>query len=86
MVPKFEVICLNKKYEDDWLINKFTNAIMLFHRYRHMHPDDLKAIWICHECRTIFVFHSDIDDHKNLTRHEKIEKVMMTISPTETSA
>jgi hypothetical protein len=30
MVPKFEVICLNKKYEDDWLMNKFTNAIMLF--------------------------------------------------------
>jgi hypothetical protein len=51
-----------------------------------MHPDDLKAIWICHECKTVFVFHSDIDDHKNLTGHKIIEKVMMTISPAETSA
>jgi hypothetical protein len=50
-----------------------------------MHPDDLKAIWICHECRTVFVFHSDIDDHKDLTGHKMIEKLMM-ISPTETLA
>jgi hypothetical protein len=53
-----------------------------------MHPDDLKAIWICHECRTVFVFHSDIDDHTDLTGHKMIEKVMMMmmISPAETLA
>ena len=44
-----------------------------------MHPDDLKAIWICHECRMKFVFR-DVDDHKDFSGHELIEKVMMTIS------
>jgi hypothetical protein len=51
----------------------------------YMHPDDLKAIWICHECRTVFIFHSDVDDHKQLSSHKMIEKVMM-ISPAETLA
>jgi hypothetical protein len=50
-----------------------------------MHPDDLKAIWICHECRMVFVFHSDIDDHKDSSGHKMIEKVMM-ISAAETLA
>jgi hypothetical protein len=45
-----------------------------------MHPDDLKAVWICHECHKIFVFHSDIDDHKSLSGHAMIEKVTL-ISP-----
>jgi hypothetical protein len=48
-----------------------------------MHPDDLKAIWICHECRTVFIFHSDVEDHTDLTGHKTIEKAMM-ISPAET--
>jgi hypothetical protein len=42
-----------------------------------MHPDDLKAIWICHECKMVFAFHSDIEDHERLTAHKMIEKVMM---------
>jgi hypothetical protein len=42
-----------------------------------MHEDDLKAIWICHECKIVFIFHSDVDDHKDLTGHDLIEKVMM---------
>ena len=50
-----------------------------------MHPDDLKAIWICRECRRVFVFHSDVDDHKDLTSHKMIGKVMM-ISLAETLA
>jgi hypothetical protein len=50
-----------------------------------MHPDDLKAVWICHECHKVFVFHSDVDDHKGLSGHKMIEKVM-TISPAETMA
>jgi hypothetical protein len=49
-----------------------------------MHPDDLKAIWICHECRTVFVFHTDIEDHKDLRGHKLIEKMM--ILPAETLA
>jgi hypothetical protein len=48
-----------------------------------MHPDDLKVIWICYECKKVFVFHSDVDDHKDLSGHKMVEKVMM-ISPTET--
>jgi hypothetical protein len=51
-----------------------------------MHPDDLKAIWICHECRTVFIFHSDVEDHKDLSGHKTIEKVMMMISPAESLA
>jgi hypothetical protein len=50
-----------------------------------MHPDDLKAIWICQECHEVFVFHSDVDDHEGLSLHNMIEKVM-TISPAETLA
>jgi len=50
-----------------------------------MHPDDLKAIWICHECRMVFIFHSDINDHEDLTGHTMIEKVT-TISLPETLA
>ena len=45
-----------------------------------MHPDDLKVIWICHECGMKFLFPSDVEDHKNLTGHKLIEKVMMMIS------
>ncbi len=50
-----------------------------------MHPDDLKSMWICHVCKMKFVFHSDVDDHKGLTGHDVIEKVMM-ISATDTLA
>jgi hypothetical protein len=34
-----------------------------------MHPDDLKAISICHECEMKYIFHSDIEDHKSSTDH-----------------
>jgi hypothetical protein len=50
-----------------------------------MHQDDLKAIWICHECKTLFIFHSDAEDHKYLSGHKMIEKMMM-ISSAETLA
>ncbi len=50
-----------------------------------MHSDDLKAIWICREGRMVFVFHSDVDDHKGLSGHKIVEKVMM-ISSAETLA
>jgi hypothetical protein len=39
-----------------------------------MHPDDLKAIWICDECKMKFVFHSDIEDHNDSTGHKLTEK------------
>jgi hypothetical protein len=51
----------------------------------YMHPDDLKAVWICHECHKAYVFHSDVDDHKASTGHKLIEQVMM-ISPGESLA
>ena len=51
---------------------------------RKMHPDDLKVIWMCYECKKVFVFHSDVWDHEDLTSHKSIGKAMMMISPTET--
>jgi hypothetical protein len=33
-----------------------------------------------------YLFFSDVDDHKDLTGHKMVEKVMMMISPTETLA
>ena len=69
------------------MINSYNNIIASSEaergRYTHMHPDDLKTIWMCRECKTVFVFHSDVDDHKGLSGHKMIEKVLM-ISPTET--
>jgi hypothetical protein len=45
-----------------------------------MHPDDLKAIWTCHECNNVFVFHSDVDDHKDSTGHKMIIKMALILS------
>lgn len=42
-------------------------------------------MWIYHICKMKFVFHSNADDHKDLTEHDVIEKVMM-ISATDTLA
>ena len=39
-----------------------------------MHPEDLDFIWTCHECNATFVFHSDIDEHKEKTGHLAISK------------
>ena len=50
----------------------------------HMHPDDLKVIWICHECKMKFLFHSDVEDHTGLSGHKLIAKMIMNISPAET--
>jgi hypothetical protein len=66
------------------LINSYNNAIASSAQREKerdtqtMHPDDLKAIWICHECRMVFVFHSDVEDHKDLSGHKTIEKVMIS--------
>ena len=40
----------------------------------NMHPDDLDFMWTCHECNSSFVFHSDVDDHKEKTGHSMISK------------
>jgi hypothetical protein len=66
------------------LINSYNNAIASSAQREKerdtqtMHPDDLKAIWICHECRMVFVFHSDVEDHKDLSGHKTIEKLMIS--------
>jgi hypothetical protein len=49
-----------------------------------MHPDDLKAIWICQECKMKYIFHSDIEDHKSSTYHKLIEKRAMISLAAET--
>jgi hypothetical protein len=48
-----------------------------------MHQDDLKAVWICHECKMKFVFYSDTADHKSSMGHKVFEKRAM-ISLAET--
>jgi hypothetical protein len=37
-----------------------------------MHPDDLKTMWLCCECRRNFLFHSDVEDHKKEFHHSKV--------------
>ncbi len=40
----------------------------------NMHHDDLKMMWVCNKCRSRFVFHSDVDEHRKKTEHLTIEK------------
>ena len=37
-----------------------------------MHPEDLKTVWLCSECRRNFLFHSDVEDHKSQFNHSKV--------------
>lgn len=37
-----------------------------------MHPDDLKTMWRCCECRRNFLFHSDVEDHKKEFNHSQV--------------
>ena len=39
-----------------------------------MHPEDLKILRICVECRQRFIFHSDWEDHQVETEHYSIKK------------
>jgi hypothetical protein len=39
-----------------------------------MHPDDLNVIWICHECKSKFVFNSDVEQHRARSAHLLIQK------------
>ena len=37
-----------------------------------MHPEDLKTVWLCCECRRNFLFHSDVEDHRKQFNHSKV--------------
>jgi hypothetical protein len=37
-----------------------------------MHPDDLKTMWLCCDCRRNFLFHSDVEDHKRQFNHSRV--------------
>jgi hypothetical protein len=37
-----------------------------------MHPEDLKTVWLCCDCRRNFLFHSDVEDHKRQFNHSKV--------------
>jgi hypothetical protein len=50
-----------------------------------MHADEQEAIWICHECQTIFLFYDDTIRHTDSTGHKVIEK-RAVISLAETFA
>jgi hypothetical protein len=48
-----------------------------------MHPEDLKTVWLCWECRRNFLFHSDVEDHKREFKHSKV--MLCNISETARS-
>lgn len=48
-----------------------------------MHPEDLKTVWLCSECRRNFLFHSDVEDHKKHFNHSKV--MLCNISETARS-
>jgi len=39
-----------------------------------MHPEDLKILRICVDCRQRFIFHSDWEDHQHQTGHSSMKK------------
>jgi hypothetical protein len=45
-----------------------------------MHPDDLKTMWLCHECGRKFVFHSDVEDHQRHFNHSKMMMYDIAVS------
>ncbi|MDQ4067391.1 MAG: hypothetical protein M3114_07375 [Thermoproteota archaeon] len=48
-----------------------------------MHPEDLKTVWLCCDCRQNFLFHSDVEDHKRQFNHSKV--MLCNISETARS-
>ena len=48
-----------------------------------MHPEDLKTVWMCCECRRNFLFHSDVEDHQRQFNHSKV--ILSNISETARS-
>ena len=48
-----------------------------------MHPEDLKTVWLCSECKRNFLFHSDVEDHRKQFNHSKV--MLCNISETERS-
>ena len=41
--------------------------------------EDLKKVWVCHECGSNFVFHSDAEDHAKIIGHKNIKKYDMAL-------
>ena len=48
-----------------------------------MHPEDLKTVWLCCECKRNFLFHSDVEDHRKEFNHSKV--MLCNISETARS-
>jgi hypothetical protein len=48
-----------------------------------MHPEDLKTVWLCCDCKRNFLFHSDVEDHKKQFNHSKV--MICNISESATS-
>jgi hypothetical protein len=34
-----------------------------------MHPDDLNKAWVCHQCKSIFIYNSDKEYHSGTLGH-----------------
>ena len=48
-----------------------------------MHPEDLKTVWLCCECKRNFLFHSDVEDHRREFNHLRV--MLCNISETAKS-
>lgn len=39
------------------------------------HPKDFEILWVCTECGTPSLYHSDIEDHKYANDHHHVAEV-----------
>jgi hypothetical protein len=38
--------------------------------------DDLNAVWVCANCKQSFIFLLDVEEHKEITGHSDIAKII----------
>ena len=63
------VFCIQTNYE---IYVKPLNALIASCDIKQMHPEDLKTVWLCCDCKRNFLFHSDVEDHKKQFNHARV--------------
>src|SRR6187200_1725200 len=66
------LFCYTYKKEYD-IFTHLLNCIRTINKFP-MHRDDLKKMWICYECKSDFIFYSDVHFHKSDTGHSMLKK------------